>query len=357
MPWVKISDDFPKNVKVISAGLEARALYVTALCHCNEKLTDGFVDPLFLPALAMITGITDLEGCIDKLLEVGLWEAIDGGYIVHDYHDYNPTKEQALKTREERAKAGQKGGIKSAASKTQAKPKQIASKTEAKVNPVPVPVPVPDPQREESPPSAAAKPPHPPPKTPKPATPAQAMFSALAELCQVDIATCTTDQRGALNQSEALLRKAGATPEVLGVHADDWQTFAHWWYRHDWRGKKGEPPKPHQVREEWGKFTSWRVAGQTVEVALRSESIELTPDEQLWQRILADLQGRMARETFNAHLLGSMSAGRNDGCLRVILVRPDSAIWLRERLYDNVVHPCVEQHEPGLSVEFVCDAP
>jgi len=94
-----------------------------------------------------------------------LWEPVDGGgYIIHDYHDYNPTKEEMLKTREERAKAGRQGGLKSAASKREAKAKQLASKEEAKENPVPAPVPAPVPL--ETPPTVEAeKPPDkPPPK-------------------------------------------------------------------------------------------------------------------------------------------------------------------------------------------------
>ena len=213
-----------------------------------------------------------------------------------------------------------------------------------------------DTDAESGSPAVAQAPEHPPPKTPKPATPAQAMFSALAELCQIDIAVCTNDQRGALNQSEASLRKAGATPDALGVHTDDWQTFAHWWYRHDWRGKRGEPPNPHQVREEWGKFTSWRGGRQADVVELPAQS-EPTPDEHLWQLILADLQGRMTQATFDAHLRGSVPIDRRDGRLLVAVKREGSIEWLCERLYDSVVGPCVQHHAPGLNVEFIANVP
>jgi len=82
-------------------------------------------------------------------------------------------------------------------------------------------------------------------------TPAQESFKALAEICDISLASLTSSQRGALNQSEAILRKkAGATPHDL-------RAFRRWWDAHFWLGQRGQPPKPHQVREEWGRFRAW----------------------------------------------------------------------------------------------------
>jgi hypothetical protein len=83
-------------------------------------------------------------------------------------------------------------------------------------------------------------------------TPSQAMFSALAKACKIDYRIATDQQRGELNQSEKMLRtKARASPEDL-------PDFEKWWYAYDWRGKKGDAPKPTQVREEWQKFIDYR---------------------------------------------------------------------------------------------------
>lgn len=30
---------------------------------------------------------------------------------------------------------------------------------------------------------------------------------------------------------------------------------AWWWYRDDWRGKRGERPADHSIRETWGRWT------------------------------------------------------------------------------------------------------
>lgn len=77
------------------------------------------------------------------------------------------------------------------------------------------------------------------------------LFSTLAKVCRYDLKLITKAQRGQLNQTEKKLRTAGVTDDALGQ-------FGGWWQANDWRGKKGEAPKPHQVREEWARFTDWR---------------------------------------------------------------------------------------------------
>lgn len=127
-------------------------------------------------------------------------------------------------------------------------------------------------EHEEKTPSAATAPPSEPKSKPKkhkskePSPKQQesrAMFSALANLCQIDLTTLTDKQRGALNTSGLKLRKADATPA-------DMEPFATWWYANDWRGKKGDAPRPAQVRETWGKFKTWQEGGQQHGVKFQS---------------------------------------------------------------------------------------
>lgn len=80
------------------------------------------------------------------------------------------------------------------------------------------------------------------------------MFEDLARLCQIDWRVCTTEQRGSLNQTEKILRC-----EAQAVRGD-FGRFEKWWYQFDWRGRQGQPPRPHQVREMWGQFLSWQKA-------------------------------------------------------------------------------------------------
>lgn len=78
-------------------------------------------------------------------------------------------------------------------------------------------------------------------------TDGRAWFLALTEVCVVELSVATDAQKGQLGTSAKMLKKAGATPEQIAA-------FGSWWYDNDWRGKKGQPPTPAQVRSEWGKF-------------------------------------------------------------------------------------------------------
>jgi len=82
----------------------------------------------------------------------------------------------------------------------------------------------------------------------------QQMFGVLAEICDINWRTTTTSGpkgKGALNESEKILREAGVKPQDL-------KAFRKWWDRHDWRGQKGQSPTPAQVRQEWGAFEQYR---------------------------------------------------------------------------------------------------
>jgi hypothetical protein len=77
---------------------------------------------------------------------VGLWEVVPDGYMVHDYLDYQPSKERVEATREARAEAGAKGGRQAAASKNVANSQQIATavaRPGLQQNPTPYPIPYP----------------------------------------------------------------------------------------------------------------------------------------------------------------------------------------------------------------------
>jgi len=78
--------------------------------------------------------------------------------------------------------------------------------------------------------------------------PARANFSVLADICKIDLATITPTQRGKLNQVEKILRMR------KGVTTDDIEAFGQWWYHDWWQGKDGQPPRPMQIRENWGAF-------------------------------------------------------------------------------------------------------
>jgi hypothetical protein len=76
------------------------------------------------------------------------------------------------------------------------------------------------------------------------------MAIAISKVCQIYMHTATEKQKGMVMQCAKNLRQANIKPEQV-------MAFGEWWFKMDWRGKRGSPPLPHQIRTEWGKFKAW----------------------------------------------------------------------------------------------------
>jgi hypothetical protein len=100
--WSKFDDAAPKNPKAVAAGNDAWGLWAAAVMYCNRHLTDGYVTLAALATDCLPVPITPARA--KKLAEQlcgsrvrpdgkGLFEpAGDGLYLVHDFHDWNPSK-------------------------------------------------------------------------------------------------------------------------------------------------------------------------------------------------------------------------------------------------------------------------
>jgi len=101
VPWAKLDDQFSDHPKVVAAGPLAGWLAVCGLCYASRYLTDGYIP------LAQVRKLADLDNAAeltDRLVAAGLWEAIEGGYMIHDYLEYNPSRAQVLAAREANAR-------------------------------------------------------------------------------------------------------------------------------------------------------------------------------------------------------------------------------------------------------------
>lgn len=109
MSWVKLDDQFPEHPKVMAVGPLGLALHVSGICYSSRQLTDGFI-----PASA-VARLTDIKGSVLKkttarVVAAGLWEESPGGFMVHDYLKYNPSRADVLAKRA-RDSARNRGGI------------------------------------------------------------------------------------------------------------------------------------------------------------------------------------------------------------------------------------------------------
>ncbi|MFJ3289946.1 hypothetical protein ACIPMW_32260 [Streptomyces sp. NPDC086669] len=100
MPWVKLDDRFPSHRKIALLSDRAFRLHVSAICWCAENLTDGRIGDR---ELALITRVRGVKATAKQLEDAGLWDRTDDGWLIHDYLDYNPSREQVLLERKKNA--------------------------------------------------------------------------------------------------------------------------------------------------------------------------------------------------------------------------------------------------------------
>jgi 5-methylcytosine-specific restriction endonuclease McrA len=86
VPWFRLDDSFHSHPKVIAVGNEAVGLYVRCGTYAAQHLTDGFVPE----DVVLLYGSAELAGA---LVRAKLWRRARGGWQMHDYLRYNPTRE------------------------------------------------------------------------------------------------------------------------------------------------------------------------------------------------------------------------------------------------------------------------
>ena len=104
LPWVRLDANIASHDKTIRAmgmrgGKGAMCLYVFALGWAGGQGTDGHIPTAALP---MLHG-TKAEARI--LVTVGLWEEVDGGWHIHNFHLRQETSDITAKKREQAREA------------------------------------------------------------------------------------------------------------------------------------------------------------------------------------------------------------------------------------------------------------
>lgn len=96
--YVQLVNGFYDNDKVRDLVRMGRAdsvgVYCMALSLCGDRLTDGFI-----PRRAMLSNIGATPEQVRALVDEGMLEEVDEGWIIHDYTVHNRTKEQVLHAR------------------------------------------------------------------------------------------------------------------------------------------------------------------------------------------------------------------------------------------------------------------
>src|SRR5690606_38820441 len=94
MVWFKVDDNFAFHPKTLGATNSAIGLWVRAGSWCGANLTEGR-----LPS-DLISTLGGLKRDARKLVEVGLWDEVEGGYQFRNWAEFQPTKAQVDAERE-----------------------------------------------------------------------------------------------------------------------------------------------------------------------------------------------------------------------------------------------------------------
>lgn len=107
MTWFRVDDSFGTHPKVMAIPRAKRksvvGLWSLAGSWCAQQLTDGAFAAYMLDEWAGTRTEAQL------LVDVGLWERTDEGYVFHDWTDWNPSREQVLTKRKADAARQQRG--------------------------------------------------------------------------------------------------------------------------------------------------------------------------------------------------------------------------------------------------------
>lgn len=109
-PYAPLAATYYRDDAILEAGQDAELLFVRCLAFLADSSSDGFITERQMNVVVGM-GMKRIDARVASLLEVGLLERVDGGYIVRSWLKWNKTTEEIgkhLKKDRER-KAAKKG--------------------------------------------------------------------------------------------------------------------------------------------------------------------------------------------------------------------------------------------------------
>lgn len=258
MAWIRVDDHFDEHPKLAKVGPVAWGYWLAGLAYCNRNLTDGFIPWSKARALCSFEVLDDQNriwhlsrGCgmqgddmsaewiIDLLIGAELWKEVEGGYRVHDYDQYQPSREQVEADRERNAKRQAEWRARNAGSNADSNAvtnRTVTTPPNPNPNPNPNPLPKPRPKN--------VTPPIPPigGESPKPKTIKTPIPDDLWERIPEHI-----KQAMAIEQKMTDVELAFETSRMIdyyrskGERRADWDATWRNWMRSDYRKPRGSP--------------------------------------------------------------------------------------------------------------------
>jgi hypothetical protein len=109
MPYLYLDDNFADHPKVDALSDAAFRLHVSGLLYCAKHKTDGYIPAERVPRLVP----RYKKASLTELIRGRLWLPDDAALNIHDYLDWNRSRQQIEedqeRVRKQRSEAGKKG--------------------------------------------------------------------------------------------------------------------------------------------------------------------------------------------------------------------------------------------------------
>lgn len=108
--YVPLSATYYLDDALMEAGEKAELLYVRGLAFCANADSDGFISERQVSSVVGV-GMRDAGARAGRLVDVGVWEKVDGGYVVRSWLKWNRSAAEIGRARKQdrERKASQRG--------------------------------------------------------------------------------------------------------------------------------------------------------------------------------------------------------------------------------------------------------
>lgn len=103
MTWFRMDDTWGTHPKVQACSPLARLLWVYGGLYCAQHLTDGAIPSTAMPVLLASAGAARKHHV--ELVDAGLWDATDAGWMVRNWHEYQPSRDDVEAVKKKRRTA------------------------------------------------------------------------------------------------------------------------------------------------------------------------------------------------------------------------------------------------------------
>lgn len=98
LPWIRLDTSMPDNPKVLRLlamkdGHRAAFVWCCSLAYSGKHGTDGLIESYALPR------INGRQADAARLVEVGLWVVVDGGWAINGWDEFQESNEDTQKRR------------------------------------------------------------------------------------------------------------------------------------------------------------------------------------------------------------------------------------------------------------------